>query len=64
MPHRGTTLNLVPWVGGLDLVTEPTMADPQTLHQAENIELQFDGTRTKRGGTRLFNQSPLIDTED
>lgn len=63
MPHRGDTLNLVPWVGGLDLVTEPTMADPQTLSVAENIDLEFDGTRTSRGGVKLFNASPVIDTE-
>lgn len=64
MPFRGVTLSLVPWAGGLDIVTEPTQADPQTMSVAENIELEYDGTRRRRGGVALFNTAPVIDTED
>lgn len=64
MPFRGEIVSLVPWKGGLDLVTDPTMVDPQMLSQAENIDLEFDGTRRRRGGNKLFNQAPVIDTEE
>ena len=61
--HRGETLPLVPWTGGLNTVTDKANLNPQQLTRAENIELEFDGTRRTRGGVAKFNQTPVIDTE-
>ena len=64
MAHIGEPIILMPWSGGLDTVTNPTVADPQKVDVAINIEFAFDGTRTKRGGVNKYNTIPIIDTEE
>jgi hypothetical protein len=61
-PDEKQWQTLLPWRGGLDTVTNPTLADPQFISRAENIEYGFDGTRIKRGGVKKLNQTPIIET--
>ena len=63
MSHIGQPIILMPWRGGLDTVTNPTVADPQRVDIFRNMEYAFDGTRTKRG-VKKFNKTPLIDIDD
>jgi hypothetical protein len=64
MPFRGTLIQLHPWNGGLDIVSNPALADPQKLSSVDNIDFLFDGTRVKRGGVALYNQATVLDTEE
>ena len=57
-------ISLLPWRGGLNTVVNPALMDPQLLRVAENIDFAFDGTRTKRGGVKVYNSVPIIVTEE
>lgn len=56
-------IKLIPWTGGLNTVTNPTILDPQSLTRADNIDFAFDGTREKRGGVQLYNSERIIIVE-
>lgn len=61
MPFDGDQpIRLLPWTGGLNISTNPSIADPQDLSVSENVEYGFDGHRTKRGGSTPLNKSPLF----
>jgi hypothetical protein len=57
-------IKLIPWTGGLNTVTNPTVLDPMQLTVATNIDYAFDGTREKRGGVKVYNSTRIIVTEE
>jgi hypothetical protein len=64
MAHFGEIIRLLPWAAGWNSAGNTLTTDPQFLAIAENVELEFDGTRRKRGGVKKFNQIPIIDLEE
>jgi hypothetical protein len=55
-------IRLLPWRGTLNTVINPSMADPQQIAESLNNDRTEDGTMKKRGGTKKFNQVPVITT--